>query len=459
MLNFSFQEHSTLSLKRILNSLGYIKLAQAALGRNADINTVIEKAIGRFQRKNQERLAFLDITIKNQNLVSSGVAGVVPLEFALGGDEKANLLIEPMINWQTISSFASLTKDRSWLSINQEWETSKVLDIELWYFAKPFLFEAVRVLKRPAKGFRTLIKQDSVPSGNTNWTDFSINKFPFNKIEFENKYSTTTYDVLPHSIILWATNAIENSINNIELVPQDILLSINNIKETLGKNISPVIPARNNLLKLPKSGAWTGYLNLYLELEHIAIMSGVLNEDKTKGCAYSIKTEKLFEEFTVFLCQEFAKQNSFSIFKDSDDSSRIGLLNEGANKFTMLSSLRPDVALTSSDTLIIIDAKYKRHFDLANTNSSKDSEWYKEMTNDFHQVISYKLFSNKVKNIFLLTHPKLTGGSPVNVWRTSRGKNNFVGFLPIELKGETEMGNIIAAYEKNLNLIISKFAS
>ena len=46
----------------------------------------------------------------------------------------------------------------------------------------------------------------------------------------------------------------------------------------------------------------------YDELNHIAVMSGVLNEDKTRGCAYAIKTEKLFEEFTMFVCQEFAKQ-------------------------------------------------------------------------------------------------------------------------------------------------------
>lgn len=457
MLSYTLKEHSSIGIMNILNSLGYMKLAQSGSGRNSDIAMITEKAISRFKRKNKEYLAFLGLSITDKKIVSSGKAGAIPLEYALGSNEKANLTVEPMINWQTMSDFASVTKDRSWLSIKQEWEISKVLDIELWYFSKPFLTESLNVLRRPAKGFKTYESTESYPKGNTNWIDYAVNKYPYRDISFSNTNSISTYDVLPHSILLWCLNKIYDSIINIVHVPADILSEIDELKSILGSNILPLVPTKNNLNKLPKSGAWAGYLNLYNEIEHIAILSGVLNEDKTRGCAYSIQTEKLFEEFTIYICEQFAINNGFKIYKDTDDSSRIGLKQIGDSKFTMLSSLRPDIAFTSNDTLIIIDSKYKRHYDLANTNSSKENDWYQEMRNDLHQVICYNIFSQKPKKLFLLTHPKISSGLEFNIWRTNRDKNCIVGFLPIKFDNESQINKITKVYEKNLNLILANF--
>ena len=186
MITYSLKEHSSISIIKILNALGYIKLAQSGLGRNADMSIVIDKAISRFKRRNKEYFDFLGLSIIDKNIASTGKAGAIPLENALYGDEKANLIVEPMINWQTLSDFASVTKERSWLNIQPDWEISKVLDIELWYFSKPFLSEALSVLRRPAKGFKSIENIDSFPKGNTNWIDYAVNKYPYKKIAFSN---------------------------------------------------------------------------------------------------------------------------------------------------------------------------------------------------------------------------------------------------------------------------------
>lgn len=165
MLSYPLKEHSNIDIMDILNSLGYMNLAQSGSGRNSDIAMITEKAISRFKRKNKEYFDFLGLNIIDKKIVSSGKAGTIPLEYALGSHEKANLIVEPMINWQTMSDFASITKDRSWLSIRQDWEISKVLDIELWYFSKPFLTESLNVLRRPAKGFKSYEIKESYPKG------------------------------------------------------------------------------------------------------------------------------------------------------------------------------------------------------------------------------------------------------------------------------------------------------
>jgi len=454
MFLFEINENSSLSLKQILGKLGYVKLASVGSGRGADESQIISKAIMRFQRKNQEYLEFLGLRIEGSKIISSSKSGLIPLKNALGNEVGANLIIQPMINWQTISSFASITKERSWLTIKQSWPVSKALDIELWYFAKPFLKEATSILKRPARGFKNKTSTDYFPQGRTNWVDFSINKSPYKQFSFINNTSVSTFNTLPHSLIIWCLSAIRKSILNINQVPKEILEDLSQIELILGNNIDMITPTRKNLDSLPRSGAWSGYQNLYDEVEHIAILSGVLNEDKKMGCAYSIQTEKLFEEFIIHMCQDFAKNNGFKFYKDSNDTSRIGLQASEHRNFMMLNSLRPDVVLLSNDILIVIDAKYKRHYDLASSSYNKEGEWFQEMRHDIHQVVGYSIFADRPKKIMLLTHPKLTDTSEYRVWTSTRNRNNLIGLLPMHYDEKIDIKSIKQRYQTNLTNII-----
>jgi len=458
---FKLNENSSIGLKSILNRLGYIKLAEKSLPYGAGKSDAYNKAASRFIKRNNEYLNFLNISIENSNLYSNSIAGIIPLEYAINTGEKANLIVEPMLNWQTLSEFASITKKRDWLTLNEDWPTSKVLNIELWHFSKPFLNEALSVLKRPAKGFKTIIKTYSSPRGNTDWVDYGVQKYPYGKHAFNNKFSISTFDVLSHSLIIWAVEAIKKSINNYQIVPENIKEAVNKIEIILGGDIKPIIPTHKILSQLPQTGAWSGYINLYKEIEHIAILAGVLKKEKTSGCAYSIKTEKLFEEFTMYLCESFAKNNGYKFYKDSDDSSRIGLLKyNDSDNFKMLNSLRPDVIISSSDLLIVIDAKYKRHFDLAGkySTSSTGFDWEDDMRHDLHQAISYTIFSEKKNKLVLLTHPRLTSSSKYHIRRTSRNKNIIVGYLPIYFNKSATIKSIENEYSNNLKEMIKNFA-
>lgn len=458
---FKLNENSSIGLKNILNRLGYIKLAEKSLSYGAGKSDAFYKAVSRFTKRNSEYLKFLNIKVESDNLYSSSIAGIIPLEYAIDTGEKANLIVEPMLNWQILSEFASITKDRDWLTLNEDWTISKALDIELWYFSKPFLDEALSVLKRPAKGFKTVITSDSYPKGNTDWVNYSVQKYPYHNLEFNNKFSKSTFDVLPHSLIIWGVDAIQKSINNYQIVPESIKDAINKIRIILGKNISPVVPSYKVLAQLPKTGAWSGYINLYKEIEHLAILAGVLKKEKTSGCAYSIKTERLFEEFTMYLCETFAKRKGFKFFKDTDDSSRIGLIkSEDSDNFKMLNSLRPDIIINSKDLLIVIDSKYKRHYDLASHfhKNNNEFDWEEDMRHDLHQAISYTIFSEKKNKLVLLTHPRLTNSSKYHIRRTSRNKNIIVGYLPIHFKIDATIKSIEKEYIDNINEMIKNFA-
>lgn len=458
---FKLNENSSIGLKGILNRLGYIKLAEKSLPYGAGKSDAFNKAMSRFIKRNSNYLKFLNIEVENDKLFSNSIAGIIPLEYAIDSGEKANLLVEPMINWQILSEFASITKDRDWLTLNENWAVSKALDIELWYFSKPFLDEALSVLKRPAKGFKTVSISDYFPKGNTDWVNYSIQNYPFKRLKFQNKFSISTFDVLPHSLIVWGVEVIKNSINNYQIVPQSIKEAIKKITIILGKNITPIVPSNKILTQLPKTGAWAGYHNLYKEIEHLAILAGVIKKEKDTGCAYSIRTEELFEEFTMYLCENFAKRHGFKFYKDKDDSARIGLIKpEDSGSFKMLNSLRPDIIINSNDLLIVIDSKYKRHYDLASNyrKSNSDFDWEDEMRHDLHQAISYTIFSEKKNKLVLLTHPKLTQSTKYHIRRTSRNKNIIIGYLPLHFKSDTTIKTIEKEYIDNLNEIIKNFA-
>jgi 5-methylcytosine-specific restriction endonuclease McrBC regulatory subunit McrC len=460
MLEYKVKENSSFGLDKLLNDLGYIKQISNSFSRlgKSDIK---EKAVKRFEKKNKEYLNFLDIKINNFKLISSKKAGIVPLEFAFDRGERSYLIIEPMINWQTLSNFASTTKSRNWLVVNEDWQISKALDIELWYFCKPFLKETVSVLKRPGKGFKKKITEDNAPKGNTDWLDFSVRKFPYALPGFKNTTSINTLDVLPHALIKWTVEAISKSMQNINNVPTDILDDLNQIRNIIDSKVLTEIPSRKNIMQLPRSGAWAGYTNIYNEIEHLATLAGVLNNDLTKGCAYSIQTELLFEEFTMYLCEQFSLKNGFHFYKDTNDSSRIGLNKfEDSSNFRMLSSLKPDIVMTSEDTIIVIDAKYKRHYDLASrfVNSNKEFDWDNDMRHDLHQVVSYSIFSEKKKKILLLTHPKTWSSEKFHVRKNSRNKNILIGYLPINFEKYSDINSTLTEYSNNLKEIITNFA-
>ncbi len=444
---FKIKENSKRSLKDILKKLGYEKLAESALGRGKSEKDIQENALRRFIRKNSKYLSFLDLDVEGFYIVSKGISGVIPLEFATNKREYSTLIVEPMVSWDVISKFAAITKYRDWLKVNIEWDTPYTLDIELWYFSLPFLREAHYVLNRPAKGYVKRELEEDFILGNTNWEDFAVNKYPYKKIKFKNTRSEISFDTLPHRLVKWGLEAIEASILDENKVPDEILELINDLKLKL-KDVKSEIPTDTKMTKLPRSGAWGGYINLYREIHNLASIAGVIDSESKTGKAYLIETEKLFEYFVDYLLERYSQENGLKFYNDRDDSSRIGLERISPEYYvTMLSSLRPDAVAVQNDLLIVIDAKYKRHFDLIQRKDVKDKEWYNnKFRNDIHQILSYSIFSDKKYKLLLLAYPTYNKDAKINIWRLTRNSRVIVGLIPIFL------GNNVS-----LNLIYKKF--
>ncbi len=455
MATFTLKENSNKSLVEILDELGYIQLAKSNLGYHAGELDIINNAIKRFKRKNKQYLSFLGLEVINDKIVSKGISGIIPLEFAINKGDTASLIVDPMIHWNILSDFAAVTKHRDWLKINVEWETPNTLNIELWYFSLPFLKEAMYVLERPAKGYKKIAIENDFPMGQTNWEDFSINKYPYKRLRFNNTTSKITLDTLPHQLIKWGINAIEESIQSPSKVPLEILELIDLLKFKL-KNVSEKIPNERNLALLPRSGAWGGYQNLYQELRNIASIAGIVKDKNKIGRAYAIETEKLFEHFVVYLLERYSRENNLRFYSDINNSSRIGFEQIAPNYYvSMLSSLKPDAVITDRDLLLVVDAKYKRHFDLLQHKNRKDENWFRnEFRNDIHQILSYSIFSNKKNKILLLAYPSFKANANINIWKLFRNSHILLGLIPILLKDYISLELIYQEFRNNVKKAI-----
>jgi hypothetical protein len=425
-------------LKIPLEELGYTEGAKRALGSRANENDIEKLSLERFIRKNKKFLNFLDIEVQGSYLFSKGKAGVVPILPAKQLSSPITLIVTPVSPWYILSEFVGKTSQSDWLDIKQDWAINRRdLDLELWYFARPFIIQARAVLEKPGRSFLTKFEEKDVPRGDTDWDDYSINKAPFGELKFKNKINEPSLNSLPHSLMKWCVIAIKNSIKKKELVSPDFLNDLSWVEGFL-KDIEPMIPIEYNLRLLPNTGAWTGYTNVYIEIRRLAAISGILNNTSSNGCAFSIKAEKLFELMVINFASEWGNNNGFRMKKESDDSSRIGLNPIGDISPDMLNSLRPDAILVSNDTVIIIDAKYKMHYDLAVTrklkNNPDNDERYKEYRHDIHQVLSYGMGYKKTNYVFLLSHPSLLDAenkTGLKLWKLSGTKNCMVGLLPI----------------------------
>ena len=454
---FRMQEHSSLNIP--LKELGYIKHAERALGRNASPNDIEKRALDRFIRKNKDVLSFLDIEIDGTKLISKGKAGVVPIYPTISEDTIGTLMVQSMIPWYILSEFVGKARESEWLEVRQEWEVDRYyLDLELWYFAGPFVTETKLVLEKPGRDFQTNIQINQYPQGLTDWHEYSVSRYPFKDLHFKNKTRKPSISTTSHSVIKWFVEEIINSISKKELIPEDFLKDLNWIKNFL-EDIKPIRPNKEILKVLPRTGAWTGYKKVYDELERLAAISGILDNNLKKGCAFSIKAESLFELMIVSFCKEWAYFNGFNITNDKDDSARIGISSYYDSNANILRSLRPDIVLTSDNIVIIIDAKYKRHYDLLNRKKvDKSLLWYEEFRHDLHQVLSYGISNNQEIKVFLLSHPTSSTDPKLGLlqlWKVGGKKSILLGLLPVCFyKKVRSLKTIKEGYFKDLNKLL-----
>ncbi len=166
---FLIPEHSRRSAP--LEKLGYIDAARRALGYRADAGDVQRHALAGFSRRNLERLRFLDVELQASTLCSHGKAGAVPLVAATGADLEMILAVQPMSPWSVLSQVVERTSLRDWLITRDDWTIrSQLLDLDLWYFAAPFVAQAKQVLKRPGRAFEWNSRIGRTPVGAVDWT-------------------------------------------------------------------------------------------------------------------------------------------------------------------------------------------------------------------------------------------------------------------------------------------------
>ncbi|MCM3255577.1 5-methylcytosine restriction system specificity protein McrC [Priestia aryabhattai] len=420
-----------------LKDLGYLNLAKRVLYQKGQIE-LLNYAINQFMKKNKERLDFLGVKVEGDKFISSGRSGIVPLLPFDSSDKPVILSVKPMFSWSLLSEFVGRTSHSNWLEVRADWLLDRRdIDLKIWYFAHPFLKEARKVMERPGYAFSSIKQIESVPLGNTDWQDYAITKFPYGKVEFNNEKYLKSLNALPHSLMKWCVEEVEKSIDRPHVVPIDFRNDLYWLRDIL-RNVPIEIPNRKNLNSLLRSGAWTGYLKVYEEILRIATLTGVVKESPQKGCAFSIKTEFLFELIVNKFCKEWALRNGMQFEQDLDDSSRIGLNSITNYETIFLRSLRPDIAMVSENTVIIVDAKYKKHYDYANGRRKipQNSDWKNDYRNNIHQVVSYGSGFRKNNYLFLLSHP--TVGKTTNeeldhglqLWEIGVNQK-WVGLLPV----------------------------
>lgn len=457
---YVIKENDEKPLKYLLEELGYNEITKGFRGTENKHNAILK-----FIKYNQKFLDFLNVKVSGEKIITSGTTGVVPLKYAIDKGEKFFLHVKPMISVNIISGFAAKAKTRDWITLNPDWRIPQNIELELWYFSFPFIEESLKVLKKRAKGFKTYESNDSYPRGTTDWNDYAVNKAPFNQIAFNNRVIESSHNVLPHCIMKWAIEAVHESAIHSSNVPYILRSKINELRTELN-DVDEVVPTEKIFSKLPRSGAWSGYKNLYNEIYQLAIITGVVSGVKKVGAAYALKSERLFEEFIMYIGEKYQESHPFKFFKDTDNSSVISFDKiEGdyiSKRFNMWKAIKPDVVLKSKDTLVILEVKYKKHYCLASKSrkSLKSTQWGEQMLADLHQALSYSVFSNKKKKVILLVHPLFLESqsdhkiAKYNIRKNSRDENVIIGYLPLHLNEESNIEDAVDDFHNNLDQIL-----
>jgi hypothetical protein len=252
----------------------------------------------------------------------------------------------------------------------------------------------------------------------------------------------------------WGCDALLESMGRDPAVPVGYRDSVSRLNAIL-EGVSVQTPSDRILQRLPRGGAWTGYRTALAEVRRLAALAGLLEHSSASSCAFSLRSEHLFEQMVVRLASSWACRSGYSVRADFTGTSRIPLWSviRGGKPYPPQSSLKPDVVLLSDDTVIIIDAKYKNLYDeQPRGDSSRDKRRRETVRADLQQTMAYGAGFSQPRKIFLISHPSRSDparGSGLYLWKVGGGADSWFGLLPVRV-GDTNLQAVEDGYAAGL---------
>jgi 5-methylcytosine-specific restriction endonuclease McrBC regulatory subunit McrC len=337
--------------------------------------------------------------------------GAIPLISPTTGKVDYGIIIKPRFQWDGIGAMLS---QMGWrvapMPLKLENFRGSERSIPPWLLSSIVLLRISNLLKVLGRRFEMITEDLSAPRGEVNWNEYAsrsmvTGRFSSVPCRFpdlrRDKELVGTIRYCLERIIEGLQSQVEHGafVHRLLDLARKLLLEVKDV---------PVFFPASTLLE-----AWTrrplkseAYSDGLLALVWTIEKRGLAGASKLEGIPWVMEMEAFFEAWLETLLNSVARTTA-------------GLLKTGRQKQTIKpigwdppylgsqKSLIPDLWLQWGSTTLVVDAKYKRHFEELQFRSwgSIEAEWKEQHRNDLLQVLAYANLAESRTIISCLIYP------------------------------------------------------
>lgn len=326
---------------------------------------------------------------------SSIQIGALPLLSPISGRPDLSLVVKPRFGWKGIGPLIASTGWRilpSILSLPQLKVSER--KIPPWVLSSVVLSKIASLLNVMERRFEVVERDLTAPKGAVSWSSYAVGRVPFGKFltlpcKFPDLCDDRHLKAAIHFTLLKQRESLSTQREQGFFVIQMI-----DWCESLSRKVQDVLPQRpsTQLLNAMLSSRLGGHARMegIRAIEWTVQEKGLGGLGDLNGLPWRMGMDELFEAFIEGIASRFARQVGASI--------KTGRLREtitsidweprfvGSQRY-----LLPDLILEFGDSVVILDAKYKDHWEDLNVFGWQDIEAVirERHRNDLLQVLAY----------------------------------------------------------------------
>lgn len=389
-------------------------------GRRArDVSGQVARLAREFTLRNESSLRDLDATIEpvydgtsvKLRIQSTGTIGAVPLVSPTSGRTEYGLVIQPRFEWQGIGGMLS---EMGWRVIPTPLARPNLPEsdrkIPAWVLATIVLFRIRALLQQLQRRFEIVQEDRRAPRGAVNWPEYVANRMSRGGfLEVPCRYPDLRDDRSLRSAIksvlnkqLGALTAQRTSGLHVVALIEVCTVLLDRVRDVTPSEPSPIELDRWLRGSL-KSDA---YIRGIEAIEWTTQDRGLAGLSDLQGLPWSMSMEAFFEAWTEVVLTKVARKIG-GIVKTGRQRTTTAPLRWDPPFLGSQKSLVPDVMLERGDLTVIVDAKYKEHWE-----EMQDRPWAEQEEDlrerhraDLLQVLAYANVAATPRIVVCLAYP------------------------------------------------------
>ena len=342
---------------------------------------------------------------------TSNTIGAIPLISPTTGKVDYGVIVKPRFPWDGIGAMLG---QMGWriapVPLKLETFRGSERSIPPWVLSSMILLRISNLLKSMGRRFEVITENLTAPRGQVRWNEYAVRSLPIGRfLSVPCMFPDLRQDRLLLGTIRYCLErlieGLQSQVEHGAFVQR--LIDLAQQLLFVVRDIPIFIPAPTQMEAwLRKPLKTDSYLDGLQALLWTIEKRGLAGASKLEGIPWVMEMENFFEAWIETLFHSIARTTGGMI--------KAGRLTQTTRPIAWdppylgsQKSLIPDIWLQWGSTTLIVDAKYKRHFEELQTRNwgSIEAEWKEQHRNDLLQVLAYANLAESRTIVSCLVYP------------------------------------------------------